>query len=42
VKAVKAFRPYLVRAKIIAYVPNAAVKDVFMQNEVTGKKMQMD
>lgn len=28
VKAVKAFRPYLVGAKVIAYVPHAAVKDI--------------
>ncbi|GLJ21637.1 hypothetical protein SUGI_0402860 [Cryptomeria japonica] len=38
VKAVKAFRPYLVNANIIAYVPHAAVKDILSQSEVTGKR----
>lgn len=28
VKAVKAFRPYLVNAQIVAYVPHPAVKDI--------------
>src|SRR5271156_1302278 len=38
VKAVKSFRPYLVGAKVLAYVPNAAVKDIFRQSEVTGRR----
>lgn len=38
VKAVKNFRPYLVCAKVVAYVPNAVVKDIFSQSEVTGHR----
>ncbi|GLJ40917.1 hypothetical protein SUGI_0846500 [Cryptomeria japonica] len=38
VKVVKAFRPYLVNANIIAYVPHAVVKDILSQSEVIGKR----
>ena len=38
VKAVKAFRCYLVEAKVVAYVPSAAVKDILVQQEVLGKR----
>lgn len=38
VKAVKSFRPYLVSAQIVAYVPHAIVKDILSQSEVTGKR----
>ena len=37
VKAVKSFRPYLVGAEVIAYVPNAAIKDIFRQSETTRR-----
>lgn len=39
-KAVKHFRPYLVGAELIAYVPNAVGKDIFRQTKVTGKRCQ--
>lgn len=38
VKAVKAFRCYLVGASVIAFVPSAAVKDIFSQQEVSGRR----
>lgn len=38
VKAVKAFRPYIVGAKVVAYVPHAAAKDILTQSGVTGKR----
>lgn len=38
VKVVKAFRSYLVCAKLNAYVPHVAVKDILVQSEVTGKR----
>ena len=38
VKVVKSFWPYLVGAEVIAYVPNAAVKDIFRQFETTGRR----
>lgn len=34
-KAIKAFRSYLMGAKVIAYVPSATVKDIFTQQEVS-------
>ena len=37
VKYVKAFRCYLVGAIIIAFVPSATVKDIFSQQEVSGR-----
>lgn len=38
IKAVKAFKPYLVGVEVIAYVPNVVVKDVFSQIEVRGMR----
>ena len=37
VKAIKAFRCYLMGATVIAYVPSAAIKDIFSQREVSGR-----
>jgi hypothetical protein len=34
-KYFKAFRSYVVREKVIVYVPNVAVKDVFIESETT-------
>lgn len=38
VKVVKAFRCYLVGAIVVAFVPSAAVKDIFSQQEVSGRR----
>ena len=38
VKAMKSFRVYILHSKIIAYVPNIAVKDVLMQPDMEGKR----
>ena len=38
VKALKSFRVYILHSKIIAYVPNIAVKDVLMQSDTEGKR----
>lgn len=38
VKALKAFRTYVLHSQIIAYVPNAAVKDVLVQVDVEGRR----
>ncbi len=38
VKVVKAFRCYLVGAIFITFVPSAAVKDIFSQQEVFGRR----
>jgi len=38
VREVKSFRPYLVGSQVIAYVPHAAIKDIFTQQEVTGRR----
>jgi len=38
VRTIKSFRPYLVGSYIIAYVPHAAVKDIFTQQEVTERR----
>lgn len=38
VKAIKAFKCYLVGATVISFVPSAAVKDIFSQQEVTGRR----
>lgn len=37
-KVVKAFRCYLMGAIVIAFVPSAAVKDIFSQQEVFGTR----
>ena len=38
VKAIKAFRCYLVGAIFIAFVPGATIKDIFSQQEVLGRR----
>lgn len=38
VKVVKNFKTYLMGARIIAYVPSAEVKDIFIQQEVIGRR----
>ena len=38
VKAIKDFRVYILYSHIIAYVPNAVVKDILTQNEPDGKR----
>lgn len=37
-KVVKAFRCYLVGVIVIAFVSNAVVKDIFSQQEVSGRR----
>jgi hypothetical protein len=38
VKALKAFRTYVLHFKIIAYVPTSAVKDILVQDDSDGKR----
>jgi ribonuclease HI len=38
VKALKAFRTYILQSKIIAYVPSAAVKDILIQPDIDGRR----
>ena len=38
VKGVKAFRCYLMGATIVSFVPTAIVKDIFSQQEVSGRR----
>ena len=38
VKALKFFRIYILHSKIIAYVPNAAIKDILTQPDFEGKR----
>jgi hypothetical protein len=38
VKALKAFRIYVLQSKIIAYVPSAAVKDILIQPDIDGRR----
>ena len=38
VKALKFFRIYVLHSKVIAYVPNAAIKDVLNQPDSEGKR----
>ena len=38
VKALKFFRIYVLHSKVIAYVPNAAIKDVLTQPNNEGKR----
>jgi hypothetical protein len=38
VKALKAFRTYVLHSKIIAYVPTSAVKDILVQPDSDGKR----
>ena len=38
VKALKAFRVYVLHSKIIAYVPSVFVKDILIQPDMDGKR----
>ena len=38
IKSLKNFRIYILHAKVIAYVPSAAVKDVLTQLDIDGKR----
>ena len=38
IKSLKTFRIYILHAKVIAYVPSAAVKDVLTQPDIDGKR----
>ena len=38
IKALKAFRTYILQAKVIAYVPSSSVKDVLIQPDIDGKR----
>jgi hypothetical protein len=38
VKALKAFRTYILQSRIIAYVPSAAVKDILVQLDIDGRR----
>jgi predicted MarR family transcription regulator len=38
VKALKAFRTYILQSKITAYVPSATVKDILIQHDIDGRR----
>jgi hypothetical protein len=38
VKALKAFRVYVLHSKITAYVPSASVKDILIQPNIDGRR----
>ena len=38
VKALKAFKVYVLHSKIIAYVPSASVKDILIQPDIDGRR----
>jgi ribonuclease HI len=38
VKALKAFRVYVLHSKIVAYVPSTSVKDILIQSDIDGKR----
>lgn len=38
VKALKAFKTYVLQSQIVSYVPNSDVKDVLIQSDVEGKR----
>jgi hypothetical protein len=38
VKAIKAFRVYVLHSKIVAYVPLASVKEILIQPDIDGKR----
>jgi hypothetical protein len=38
IKSLKAFRIYILHAKVVAYVPSASVKDVLTQPDIDGKR----
>jgi hypothetical protein len=37
-KSLKAFRVYILQAKVIAYVPSSSIKDVLIQPNIDGKR----
>jgi hypothetical protein len=38
VKSLKAFRVYILQAKVISFVPSSSVKDVLVQPDIDGKR----
>jgi hypothetical protein len=38
VKALKAFRVYVLHSKVTTYVPSASVKDILVQPDIDGKR----
>jgi hypothetical protein len=38
VKALKAFRVYVLHSKITAYVPSASMKDIIIQPDIDGRR----
>ena len=38
VKALKAFRVYVLHLKVTAYVPSASVKDILVQPDIDGRR----
>jgi hypothetical protein len=38
IKSLKAFRVYILQAKVIAYIPSSSVKDVLIQPDIDGKR----
>jgi hypothetical protein len=38
VKALKAFKTYVLHSKIIAYVPTSSVKDILVQTDSDGRR----
>jgi ribonuclease HI len=38
IKSLKAFRVYILQAKVIAFVPSSSVKDVLIQPDIDGKR----
>jgi hypothetical protein len=38
VKALKAFRVYILHSKVTAYVPSASMKDILVQPDIDGKR----
>ena len=38
VKALKAFRVYVLHSKIIAYVPSTSMKDILIQPDIDGRR----
>jgi hypothetical protein len=38
IKSLKAFRFYILQAKVIAYVPSSSVKEVLVQLDIDGKR----
>jgi hypothetical protein len=38
VKALKAFRTYVLHSKVISYVPTSSIKDILVQADSVGKR----